>query len=277
MPNAWTDFVKDFAKRNNTTYGCALSMPKCKEEYRKKHPKPLTKKEKKETDLMGKEDAISMKIQEKPKRGRPRANTLPSEETLGRERMGMIGEDKKGKIDPNVEKLIKRLNADYDKLKKGKGVKMTGGATAFEKGISAEMRTYLKDIKKKLPAGPEKDFLTDLTDELNQIVHSNDIDQNDSVNDFYDETNTTDKKVRDIIEDALDELKKNRVLRPDADITTTDPRKYRKPKKVPATAPATALSTARPAPKKGTGLIVKPQEGKIYALSHQQVLNMISQ
>jgi hypothetical protein len=273
MPNAWTDFVKDFAKRNNTTYGCALSMPKCKEEYREKHPKPLTKKEKKETDLMGKEDAISMKIQEKPKRGRPRANTLPSEETLGRERMGMLGEDKKGKIDPNVEKLIKRLNADYDKLKKGKGVKMTGGATAFEKGISAEMRTYLKDIKKKLPAGPEKDFLTDLTDELNQIVHSNDIDQDITSNDFYDETNTTDKKVRDIIEDALDELKKSRVLRPDADITSTDPRKYRKPKKV--TAPA--LSTARPAPKKGTGLIVKPQEGKIYALSHQQVLNMISQ
>jgi len=36
----WVEHIKDFAKRNNLTYGCALSDPKCSEEYRVKFPKP---------------------------------------------------------------------------------------------------------------------------------------------------------------------------------------------------------------------------------------------
>ena len=51
----WTDFVKDFARRNNMTYGCALSNPACSSEYRDKNPK-LTKKEKKEGESMGAEE-----------------------------------------------------------------------------------------------------------------------------------------------------------------------------------------------------------------------------
>ena len=34
----WTDFVKKWADDHNTKYGCALSMPKCREDYRKMHP-----------------------------------------------------------------------------------------------------------------------------------------------------------------------------------------------------------------------------------------------
>ena len=37
----WVEHIKDFAKRNNLTYGCALSDPKCSEEYRIKNPKPV--------------------------------------------------------------------------------------------------------------------------------------------------------------------------------------------------------------------------------------------
>jgi len=52
----WTDFVKSFAKANNTTYGCALSDPACSAGYRKKfgNKKPLGKN--KERELMGMED-----------------------------------------------------------------------------------------------------------------------------------------------------------------------------------------------------------------------------
>lgn len=52
----WTDYVKSFAKANNTTYGCALSDPACSAGYRKKfgNKKPLGKK--KEKELMGMED-----------------------------------------------------------------------------------------------------------------------------------------------------------------------------------------------------------------------------
>ena len=37
----WVEHIKDYAKRNNLTYGCALSDPKCSEEYRVKYPKPV--------------------------------------------------------------------------------------------------------------------------------------------------------------------------------------------------------------------------------------------
>jgi hypothetical protein len=37
----WIEHIRDFAKRNNLTYGCALSDPKCSEEYRIKNPKPV--------------------------------------------------------------------------------------------------------------------------------------------------------------------------------------------------------------------------------------------
>lgn len=43
MPSAWVEHIRDFAKRNNLTYGCALSDPKCSEEYRIKFPKPAKK------------------------------------------------------------------------------------------------------------------------------------------------------------------------------------------------------------------------------------------
>jgi hypothetical protein len=39
----WVEHIRDFAKRNNLTYGCALSDPKCSEEYRIKFPKPAKK------------------------------------------------------------------------------------------------------------------------------------------------------------------------------------------------------------------------------------------
>ena len=34
MPNAWTTWVKGWAKRHNEAYGCALSNPKCSAAYR---------------------------------------------------------------------------------------------------------------------------------------------------------------------------------------------------------------------------------------------------
>lgn len=34
MPNAWTTWVKEWAKKNNTSYGCALSDIDCSAEYR---------------------------------------------------------------------------------------------------------------------------------------------------------------------------------------------------------------------------------------------------
>lgn len=77
---AWTEHIKDFAKRKGMTYGCALSDPECKAEYHAKRPPKLNKKEKKEVAGMEAQDInvaqkenIQMTIEEKKKgRGRPK-------------------------------------------------------------------------------------------------------------------------------------------------------------------------------------------------------------
>lgn len=38
MPSAWIQHIRDFAKANNKSYGCALSDPECSRTYRLKHP-----------------------------------------------------------------------------------------------------------------------------------------------------------------------------------------------------------------------------------------------
>ena len=35
MPNAWVEHVKSFAAQNNVAYGCAISIPACRESYYK--------------------------------------------------------------------------------------------------------------------------------------------------------------------------------------------------------------------------------------------------
>lgn len=62
--SAWVEWIKKFAAEHNTTYGCALSNPKCASTYRRwkqKHGHTLTKKDKEkieteETSQMGGED-----------------------------------------------------------------------------------------------------------------------------------------------------------------------------------------------------------------------------
>jgi len=33
MPSAWIQHIKDFAAKNNLSYGCAMSNPQCKASY----------------------------------------------------------------------------------------------------------------------------------------------------------------------------------------------------------------------------------------------------
>jgi hypothetical protein len=64
MPSAWVEWIRKFAADNNTTYGCALSNPKCSATYRRwkqKQGMKLTKKDKEkiegeEMEQMGGED-----------------------------------------------------------------------------------------------------------------------------------------------------------------------------------------------------------------------------
>ena len=48
MPNAWVTHVKKFAANNNVSYSCAVSMPECKQSYKKEPTKVSKTKEKEE-------------------------------------------------------------------------------------------------------------------------------------------------------------------------------------------------------------------------------------
>lgn len=84
-PSRWVVFVKEFAARNNLSYGCALSMPECSREYRKKYGssdrgQAITKKVEErraaqttERNLMGEEDMRSLRMREDEARAREAA------------------------------------------------------------------------------------------------------------------------------------------------------------------------------------------------------------
>lgn len=40
MANKWVEHIKSWALKNKTTYGCALSNPKCKEAYQANKNRP---------------------------------------------------------------------------------------------------------------------------------------------------------------------------------------------------------------------------------------------
>ena len=48
MSNAWVEHLKKYAKDNNVSYGCALSMPDCKNSCYKKTKESKTKESKTE-------------------------------------------------------------------------------------------------------------------------------------------------------------------------------------------------------------------------------------
>jgi hypothetical protein len=67
MPSKWIEFVKEWSKDNNLTYGCAMSKPECKNAYHKKYDTQKYQKERKEkeTEQMGAEDKASKEMKKR--------------------------------------------------------------------------------------------------------------------------------------------------------------------------------------------------------------------
>lgn len=59
----WTDFLKEYAKKNNTSYGCAMSDPKASAEYKASKPEAVAH-TKKMTELKDIGDKLEAKIQD---------------------------------------------------------------------------------------------------------------------------------------------------------------------------------------------------------------------
>jgi hypothetical protein len=177
MPNRWTDFVKDFARRNDLTYGCAMSKPECKAEYKKKYPKPLTKKQQKEREgqeniRMSLED-INVAEPPKKKAGRKqkyateaerkqakREQTLASNKKMAdmrkeylkqaREQLKMAKEDKQGTgILRDIQKVVKsagrKATKTYNKASKATELGLNQ-AVGFIKDTTEDVAEYGKAV-----------------------------------------------------------------------------------------------------------------------------------
>lgn len=90
MPNRWIEFVKKWAEKHELTYGCALSQPQLKTDYRKMYP---TKKQEKENQAL---EMLQMKGQDKKKKKkkqRPELVIVGDEDKEQAENLMMSGQD----------------------------------------------------------------------------------------------------------------------------------------------------------------------------------------
>jgi hypothetical protein len=155
--NRWTDWVKEFASKNNLSYGCALSTPACKEEYRAKYGsrKKLTKTQEKE--LMGMEDKPQHAPVKKAKKSRAKKakKIVLDEETAQEvERERMMSEEETGKANKKArhrEKVVE-MKSKLNKNLALKGIVEKGKELQERNEMGAEdINRAVKKIKVKKP------------------------------------------------------------------------------------------------------------------------------
>ena len=115
MPSRWIEFVREWAKKNNMTYSCALSQPQCSQEYRAKYGDRKKLPAKKEKEMMGAEDINRAKKPKKPKKPKKKIELVIEELDNGKEEDNkkrlielsrMLGEDIN-----RAEKVVKKAPA----------------------------------------------------------------------------------------------------------------------------------------------------------------------
>lgn len=150
--NRWTNWVKEFASKNNLSYGCALSTPECKEEYRAKYGNRKKLSQKKEKEMMGMEDKnVAVK------KGRKKRIVLDDEtaQEIERERMG--AEEATGVANKRArhkEKVVE-LKSKLNKNLALKGIVEKGKQLQERNEMGAEdINRAVKKIKVKKPKQP---------------------------------------------------------------------------------------------------------------------------
>jgi hypothetical protein len=120
MANRWIEHVREFAKRNNTTYACAISTPECKEEYRKKYGSRKKLTQKQEREKMGAEDrpapAPAKKERPKPAPELKERWAMTSEDILSKK---MNEEEKKRLVE-----ISRMMGEDFNVAKKPENIQM---------------------------------------------------------------------------------------------------------------------------------------------------------
>ena len=96
----WIEWVRKWAKDNNTTYGCALSEKDCSASYRAKYGVSKKLPVKKEREMMGAEDINIAK--KKPNREKKEAFSMASEDLLSKMTINKKTKKKPKKLPKNL-------------------------------------------------------------------------------------------------------------------------------------------------------------------------------
>lgn len=113
-PNRWVDFIRKWAKDNDTSYSCALSNPKCKDAYRAKYGVRKAVPAKTERERMGLED---INREDRPLGFKRRGDGVLVSDLTAKEREKRFP---KKSFKAQVEEVIAEAKAKPDKPKKKK-------------------------------------------------------------------------------------------------------------------------------------------------------------
>jgi len=157
MPNRWVEWVRKWAKDHDTTYGCALSKPECKDEYRAKYGNRKKLPKSKEKELMGMEDfdAPAPAPKKKTKKPKPKKKFVVADEI--KERFKMTGEDIQSRQVQQVEKsksskvkaLMELLKKDEDRKRMVEMSRMMGEDRDAPKPVKKVKKVKKDKVKTK--------------------------------------------------------------------------------------------------------------------------------
>jgi hypothetical protein len=167
MPNRWIEFVKNWAKDNNTSYGCALTKPEMRAEYHYRYPKVKTKgvakleESRPPLNVKSKVTYPNLKIRIPPPEEDEEENMQfdmedmggaeePARRRRGRPQVYLTAEEKyKAKLESNKQKRRERAAA-----KKVRGGMMTADTLQLtkKKDSSSTAATTAEHISERIPA-----------------------------------------------------------------------------------------------------------------------------
>ena len=118
MPNAWIEHVKQWSKANNVSYGCAISLPECKEAYRKNRNDETREILKKRDGLRNFFANKTKKTTKQEQKEQPKVSGKVTQAQIDKmkkeidtlvDKAGKIAE-REGKVTAEVSKLLEKKN-----------------------------------------------------------------------------------------------------------------------------------------------------------------------
>lgn len=168
MANDWVNHIKEYAKRNNISYGCALSLEDCKNEYKiKKGLKEVQKvKEKKKEPKLKEVQKVEEKKKEPKIKEVPKVEEKDIIDKLDKYNKKMMKYEKEYETEDEIKKPNEPL------LKDKKSQKLKKLTKEEKKNLTKEEKLTRKMLKKELKKNKnsEKDNIKEIIKENTEEI-----------------------------------------------------------------------------------------------------------